>query len=59
MTTKLARFTQKAREELRLQFISLTGLLFDPVQDRLSQILQAIWEPEFRVFLKRTQGHAE
>lgn len=123
MTTKLARFTQKAREELQVQFNSLMGLLFDPaglrasferqpgnkapgvdgmrkadyvdgvedrivdlsgrlrrlgyrpkpvrrvyipkgdgrhrligvpsfedrlVQDRLSQILQAIWEPEFR-----------
>lgn len=30
MTTKLARFTQKAREELRVRFNSLMGLLFDP-----------------------------
>ncbi len=29
------------------------------VQDRLSQILQAIWELQFQAFLKRTQGHAE
>jgi retron-type reverse transcriptase len=123
VTTKLKRFTLKAREELHTRFTSLMGLLFDPeglresfgrqdgrkapgvdgvrkedyaegvearledlsarirrlgyrpqparrtyipkgdgrmrplgvpsfedrlVQDRLSQILQAIWEPEFR-----------
>ncbi len=36
MTTKLARFTQKAREELRLQFNSLMGLLFDPAGLRAS-----------------------
>lgn len=123
MTTRFARFTQKARAEPRLRFNSLMGLLFDPaglhesferqegkkapgvdgitksdytegldgriedlsarirrlgyppkavrrvhipkgegrdrplgvpcfedrlVQDRMSRILQAIWEPEFR-----------
>jgi len=36
MTTKLARFTQKAREELRVQFNSLMGLLFDPAGLRAS-----------------------
>lgn len=30
MTTKLKRFTLKAREELRTRFTSLMGLLFDP-----------------------------
>jgi len=36
MTTKLARFTQKGREELWLQFNSLMGLLFDPAGLRAS-----------------------
>ncbi len=36
MTTKLARFTQKAREELRVQFNSLMGHLFDPAGLRAS-----------------------
>jgi RNA-directed DNA polymerase len=30
MTTRCARFTQKARAEPRRQFNSLRGLLFDP-----------------------------